>query len=265
MKYEVVDIKLNELNHIYQFKTNGYWLTPNKTISGSTFFKTYFNKNALPQSMQARITLAGDIAIKLGINIHYILEQLVNYYNIYRDIDILRDTANKYKEDNRMLYNTIHQVVYLLQQQPISSLKTEVAQGFYFEEADLLVCGTADLIINDKILVDYKTKIADTTSFVEFSFPHIFEECLHGVLQGIDYGLYEKENKIPYSVVKKYTEKSLNYIYQFGLYALLHNLDSIYMIVSDLEEPIRIGESSTKTLKEICYNRMIEKVLHATE
>lgn len=256
MQFEKVKIRLNQVDHTYEYLLNENWCKPSKTISGSMFFKPYFDDKFLT----SKIKLYGRVAMDMGTNIHLLCEHILTHYNIHRDIKIISEIKDKYMYDNRMLYNTLYQLEIIITELNPIKIENEVAIGFYDKPTDTLICGTTDSIftLNDgsRVGIDYKTKATSKKDFLEFRLEFIFDGILDKIISGHNYGYYIEKNNLPYSQLKANTEKCLNYIYQFGLYSLLHNLDFFYMLPSDSLNYIFINKQKLEKLKDVCFSRI---------
>jgi hypothetical protein len=242
-----VNVWLVEATHKYYVTTDSIESTcPKNVISGSSFFKPWIDASFFKESSK----LHGFVAMNLGTCIHKIMEELVQYYENYRNFEILTKIAFKYQIDNKMLHNLILNMIEVLKkyENSIESIELEKTSGLYDEAKDLLFCGTADGLIklNNKqqICVDYKTML--TSEFSKHDFKEVFLKILDDLLnKNISYDFLLKENNLKYCELLKLQKKALNYIYQFGLYALLNKCDSIIMVTSLFEGVIEINEDST--------------------
>jgi hypothetical protein len=226
-------------------------------ISGSGFFKPYQDMS----KFTADSKLHGVVAMNLGTSIHKIMEELITHYKLYRSTDILKKISKKYENENSMFSNILLNMVSFLEQEQtnIASIDLEITKGLYHEEKDLLFCGTADVIVHSsysKILIDYKTMLKNENS--NFHFIEIFNTMLHDLInKNISYDYFLEINDMAYNDFVKLQKKALNYIYQFGLYALLNKVDSIYMITSYKDNGVLyINKDDTLKLINLVKNKI---------
>jgi hypothetical protein len=256
--FKEVVITLDEVNHKYNIILDNNTNKQAKTvISGSGFFKPYQDNSRFTEESK----LYGLVAMNLGTSIHKIMEDLITHYNLYRSTDILKKISVRYEEENSMFSNILLNMVSFLEQEQLNivSINLEITKGIYCEEKDLLFCGTADVIVhasNDKILMDYKTMLKMKNS--TFNFIEIFKTMLHDLIhKNISYDYFLEINDIPYNDFVKLQKKALNYIYQFGLYALLNKVDSIYMITSYKDNGVLcINQEDTLKLIALVKNKI---------
>jgi hypothetical protein len=256
--FKEVVITLDEVNHKYNIiSDNTITKQASTVISGSGFFKPYQDNSRFT----AESKLYGLVAMNLGTSIHKIMEDLITHYKLYGSTDILKKISARYEEENSMFSNILLNMVSFLEQEQlnIASIDLEITKGIYCEEKDLLFCGTADVIVhasNDKILMDYKTMLKMKNS--TFNFIEIFNTMLHDLIhKNISYDYFLEINDIPYNDFVKLQKKALNYIHQFGLYALLNKVDSIYMITSYKDNGVLyINKDDTLKLINLVKNKI---------
>ena len=257
MLREVV-ITLDEVNHRYNIiLDNNINKQASTVISGSGFFKPYQDNS----KFTAESKLYGLVAMNLGTSIHKIMEDLITHYKLYRSTEILKKISARYEEENSMFSNILLNMVNFLEREQlnIASIDLEITKGIYCQEKDLLFCGTADAIVhasNDKILIDYKTMLKIKNSTLNFM--AIFNTMLHDLIhKNVSYDYFLEINDIPYNDFVKLQKKALNYIYQFGLYALLNKVDSIYMITSYKDNGmLHINKDDTLKLINLVKNKI---------
>lgn len=245
-----VNVWLEEATHKYYVTSESAKnICPKNVVSGSSFFKPWVDTSNFKESSN----LHGFVAMNLGTCIHKIMEELVQYYENYRDFDILTKIALKYQVDNKMLHNLILNTIKVLKKYEnyIESIELEKTSGLYDEAKDLFFCGTADGLIKLKnkqqICVDYKTML--TSEFSKHDFKEVFLKILDDLLnKNISYDFLLKENNLKYCELLKLQKKALNYIYQFGLYALLNKADSIIMLTSLFQGVVEINSVDTSKL-----------------
>lgn len=273
--FKQVKIQLNEKNHAYQYldTNDNQYKTASKIISGSSFFKPWVDNSNFKSSSK----LYGMTAINLGTSIHKIMEELLTYYKLHRDIDILYKIALKYKEDNFMLYNIINNTANILSKYQIIDIDLEITKGMYDDVSDILICGTADVILTAKendliatICIDFKTMLTAENS--NYDFITIFENTLDDLIyKDISYDYYLTENDLGYNDFLKLQKKALNYIYQFGLYAVLNYASEIVMITSlenkyciiDTNKTIELRRLVREKITKDYYAPVINKIIKA--
>lgn len=256
--FKEVHIALDEVNHKYNIiLDNNINKQASTVISGSGFFKPYQDMSKITADGK----LHGVVAMNLGTSIHKIMEDLITHYKLYRSTVILKKIAKKYENENSMFSNILLNMTTFLEQEDLQliDIDLEITKGLYHEEKDLLFCGTADVIVHSshgKILIDYKTMLKNENS--NFNFINIFSSILDDLLyKNINYDYFLEINDIAYNDFIKMQKKALNYIYQFGLYALLNKVDKICMITSYKDNGVLyINKEDTLKLINLVKNKI---------
>ena len=233
-----INTKLDKTTHTYFFDEG---ITPLRIVSGSNFYP----KKLVNDYTKSIMLPFSKVALPLGTGIHEALENLVNWYFSNKDsLNLIPKIVKKYEVINPMLSNLIANLFTLINE--FSHLETEQTKAM-LNSNNIAFCGTADLIIDNKILVDYKTIFSKDSQDINY----VFEVALNDVLSQNEANFWVDEN-LYYSLI--------GYVWQFGLYSVLFECEQLIMLTADKNGICRISKENTEKLKNIVIDKINKTV-----